>query len=393
MITRVQVKNFRSLADVDVTLGPLTVLVGRNGAGKSNFVDVIRFVSDAMRFGLDAAITKRKGMTVIRRVVPTEAIDVEISLTVETEQLHGEYAFVIGGEQQGEYRVKRETCQLKESAESSVVVEFETVEGKWHKPPSSEGFWNGFIIDPKALVLPTVSAFSSSFLSVLHHFLTHTRCYTIFPSALREPQKPLSEYPLMEHGENLASVLRQLREKGEWFPDILAALGQVVDDVSDIDVREVGSFLVTVLKHEEQGGSPAWFDLAMESDGTLRVLGLLVALYQSPLPYRSPVPWLIAIEEPELFVHPGALGMLSEVLREATQRSQVLITTQSPDLISYFGADELRVVEKQKGVTNIGPVDDRQRKILNEQLFSAGDLLRIEGLRRIPVAITGGDNA
>ncbi len=62
MITRVRVKNFRSLADVDVTLGPLTVLVGRNGAGKSAFIDALRFVRDALRSNVEEAVRQARGL-------------------------------------------------------------------------------------------------------------------------------------------------------------------------------------------------------------------------------------------------------------------------------------------------------------------------------------------
>ena len=120
--------------------------------------------------------------------------------------------------------------------------------------------------------------------------------------------------------------------------------------------------------------NPLWFPIDQESDGTLRVLALLAALYQKAPNH------LIAIEEPELSIHPGALAVLSEVIEEAATRSQVIITTQSPDLISRFHADQLRVVEMVDGETHIGPIDEGQRESINKQLFSGGDLLRIEGL-------------
>ena len=163
-----------------------------------------------------------------------------------------------------------------------------------------------------------------------------------------------------------------------FYADLVAALGRVIAGVRGIRVQEVGGYLVTELEHEMQNGQTAWFPLAQESDGTLRVLGLLAALYQST-PHS-----LIAIEEPELSIHPGALAMLSEVIEEAATRSQVLITTQSPDLISRFSADQLRVVERVGTETKIGPIDKGQRETINKQLFSAGDLLRIEGLHVSP---------
>ena len=90
--------------------------------------------------------------------------------------------------------------------------------------------------------------------------------------------------------------------------------------------------------------------------------------------------FLIGFEERDLSIHPGALAVLSEVIQEAATRSQVLITTQSPDLISRFSADQLRVVERVGTETKIGPIDEGQQEAINQQLFSAGDLLRIEGL-------------
>ena len=73
-----------------------------------------------------------------------------------------------------------------------------------------------------------------------------------------------------------------------------------------------------------------------------------------------------------------------DVIREVSLRQQVLITTQSPDLISLFQPDELRVVERVGGTTQIGPLDSIQRKAIVNQLFSGGDLLRVEGLHREP---------
>ena len=119
-----------------------------------------------------------------------------------------------------------------------------------------------------------------------------------------------------------------------------------------------------------------YFDAAVESDGTLRILGLLAALYQKRRPS------LTIIEEPELHLHPGAMGVLVDVLREASLRGQVLVTTQSADLMNELESDELRVVEKINGVTHIGPVDDEYRKSVEMELFTPGDLIRVEGFRR-----------
>ena len=102
---------------------------------------------------------------------------------------------------------------------------------------------------------------------------------------------------------------------------------------------------------------------------------------------------LLAIEEPELALYPDALGLISDILRESALRNQVLFTTQSPDLIARFGADELRVVENKNGATSIGPLAAHQRQVLEEEIFNAGDLLRIEGLHTAPVIVPDLANA
>src|SRR5690606_8360330 len=111
-----------------------------------------------------------------------------------------------------------------------------------------------------------------------------------------------------------------------------------------------------------------------ESDGTLRLLGILTALYQVPTPP------LITIEEPELAVHPGALKMLYEVLEEASHRTQLIITTHSPDLISYCAPENLRLVVQVEVATQIALLEQRQIDNVHAALFTTSDLRRIARL-------------
>ncbi len=375
MITRVQVKNFRNLADIDVQLGPLTVLVGRNGTGKSTFLDALRFVRDALLLGFNKAIDQRGGFYAICSWSPDEeSSNIEISLEL-TEGGHiARYSFGIGVGQQGILQVKYEFFEVP-SLNQKAIVRFETRQGKWTTQPADYGINQIHLegtVTTDALMLPKLS--STIDVQETYDYLIATNFYAVFPNTLRVPQRQTSEPILLEDGQNLASILRNIIKQKSFYADLVSALGCVVAGARDIRVQEVGGYLVTELEHEARNGQTAWFPLAQESDGTLRVLGLLAALYQGA-PHS-----LIAIEEPELSIHPGALAMLSEVIEEAATRSQVLITTQSPDLISRFSADQLRIVERIGTETQIGPIDEGQREAINSQLFSAGDLLRIEGL-------------
>ena len=112
------------------------------------------------------------------------------------------------------------------------------------------------------------------------------------------------------------------------------------------------------------------------SDGTLRAIGLLAAVFQRP------VPSLIAVEEPEATIHPGALESVLDLLRHASKHMQVVITTHSPDVLDakWIAERHLRIVEWTEGATRVAPLSEATRKALHDHLMGAGELLRSNAL-------------
>lgn len=140
-------------------------------------------------------------------------------------------------------------------------------------------------------------------------------------------------------------------------------------------MSKAASYLVVQFRHGANGQGK-WFDAAQESDGTLRVAGILTALLQEP-----PLP-LVGIEEPELTVHPGALPLLMDYLRQASDPSQVLLTTHSPELLNLVAADDVRVVVRSNSGTRIGGMAEDQRDAVTHGLLRLGELMTSEGLRQ-----------
>ena len=121
------------------------------------------------------------------------------------------------------------------------------------------------------------------------------------------------------------------------------------------------------------------------SDGTLRALGILVALFQG-FGNSKGQRTLVGIEEPEIALHPAAAGVLIDSLREATYRSQVLVTSHSTDLLddSSIPDDAILAVVAEHNETKIGLLDDTGRSALRDHLYTAGELLRMDQLRPDP---------
>lgn len=391
MITEVSVKNYKSLRDVKVTLGDLTVLVGRNGAGKSAFVDVLKFIRDALTFNLETAISHRNGISKLIHGFTNDQYPryFEISAKMGDPLYHhqtlgGSYRFRVDELNQNDYQVTEEDCKFKSASFERRGNRLATTGLYTHITDSTMNvtFTN---MESTSLALPLARTLESGLLDALYQMLIHSRFYSPVPEDLRLPQRQFSPDALHDTANNLAACLQHILNSA-WGDDLKRTF-QRITGVADLQVEQFRSYLYIQTKHEMPEGSSVWFELGQESDGTIRILALLVALYQDLQDM------LLVIEEPELSLHPGALSVLAGVIKEASLRNQIIITTQSPDLISEFPIATLRVVENRQGSTVIGPLLPEQIEAINRDLFTTGDLLRIEGLRTTPFEPVSADNA
>ena len=379
-IDRVWARNFRSVATLDLELGDLTVLVGRNGTGKSNTVRTLRFLRDCEVVGFEKAVHDEGGTGVLK----TKGTDY-VEVGIEASGFYGcaRYWVILSaggaGGRREEASVKPEGHRNWTTVRSGgEEAEWETVgEDRMGRPilhrlvPHVEGRVRDGAVGEGMLegVENTVGEVVDSLRSMSF--------YDFSPSALKEPQRP-SPPPLDDGGSNLTTVLASALTgpDGSTFQQSLRLL---VDGTRGLEVRDLGSYLIAEVLYDAGGDGAAdlaRFDLGLESDGTVRLIAILAALYQSPP--RS----LVVIEEPERNIHPGALAILADVIREASTRMQIVVTTHSPDLIDHFDPDDIRVVERVDGATTVGRMDATQREAVRSKLFSTGELLRMEGLYR-----------
>lgn len=371
-LTRVVIKNFKSIAACDVRLGPLMFFVGPNGAGKTNFLDALQFVADALTAGLDEAIRRRGGFPeVLHRGAPQPEVALRLEFRLGDGR-RGIYSFAFGAVAEGA-RVRKEYCLLRDAtgSEEQATLRREDGEVRISPPPSMSTVGR-----PDRLYL---TAIAHRELGQVLDSLTGMRIFRFDLAAMRTLQPAKGSAQLLPDGKNIAAVLNRLSpERRARVVDYLRAITPELLSVeveSLLDQAIVG-FTQTV------AGAPHRFLAPAMSEGTLRALGILVALLQPDASSERRLP-LIGLEEPEHALHPGALAVLLEALREGSAQRQVLVTTHSADLLENkeIRPEEILALEAVDGTSQLGPVDESSRTSVRDRLFTAGELLRIGALR------------
>lgn len=378
IITRLRIQGFRSLQDVTLTLEPVTVLVGPNGAGKSSLVSALVFLQDSLLNSPEQAFRTLGGFESLctnlgapstdrhPKRADSIALDVEISSRA-ADVFRGNYFVRFKSTGDGNWEIDKEIGETFTGIEQEKHY-FEVQQGKWVQ--SVDG------IEPRLaanrLALPLLSGVSD-FLP-LYTALSSIRYYDVSSQAISALHEPDQSHVLSTDGSNAASVLRYLQKDKDLFGRVMQTLQRIVGSVRKVTARESGRFLTLSFEETISGRTTANFEAQQMSEGTLRALGVLLAAYT-----LEPSA-LIILEEPERAIHPGAAAALAEALQEAGLRTQILVTTHSPDLITYFDIEGLRAVKREKGITQVGTIKPAQMESIKESLFTAGEIHRFEGL-------------
>lgn len=378
-LRRVRLQNYKSIGGCSLELRALNFLVGPNGAGKSNFLDALHFTSDALGNTVEHALRDRGGIAEVRR----RSLGHPRNFKVELDWLlpsgdYGTYAYSIGAKSQGGFEVQSEKCTVHFADLAQKPAGFEVRAGVIESislPLSPARL-------PDRLFLHEVSGQPE--FRPLYEALVGMGFYNFSPDIIRKPQSPDPGQVLALNGENLASVLKRLDDANHAARKarLVELLGLVVPGITGVSPRSLARWETLEFRQSMVGSEDSWrFDAGNMSDGTLRALGVLVALFQPPSSEGRSVP-LVGIEEPESALHPGAAAVLRSALFEASTHTQVIVTSHSPDLLDdkAITADSLITVVNRGGETFLGPVDAANREALRDRLFTAGELLRLNQL-------------
>jgi len=379
LITRVRLQNYKSIGRCDVKLGALTFLVGPNGAGKSNFIDSLRFVAEALRTTLEHALRDRGGIGEVRRRSAGHPNNFAVRLDFALEDTVGSYFFRIGAKPRGAWEVQEESCRVRPTVFGGPPAHFRVESGNVKEcsastyPPSA----------PDRLYLLNASGLPE--FRPLYDALSLMGFYNLNPDKIRELQSPDPGNILAGDGSNITSVYENLsRDHGAASQRVADYLSEVVPGVMGVDVKMLGPKQTLEFRQMVAGSKDPWRFLAANmSDGTLRAFGVLVALFQTANGNRAIR--LVALEEPESALHPGAAGVLLDSLTEISQKTQVLVTSHSPDILDHPDiSGDILAVQADSGSTELAPLDEAAHSALRDRLYTAGELLRAGQLKPDP---------
>ncbi|MGO9259918.1 MAG: AAA family ATPase [Bryobacteraceae bacterium] len=350
----ITIQGFKSIASVEkLELRPINVLIGPNGSGKSNFIGVFSFLHAVREGGLQAYVTAAGGAEKVLHFgsKTTKEITIHLSFLEEVNQ----------------YRLK-----LAPTADDSL---FPSEEYSYYwKKPHPRPYSDSVLPRERRLEAGISDPNLQRTASWVRERLGGWRLYHLHDTSSSSPMRKTASVDdnhfLHPDGSNLAAFLYYLLERHSDSYNLIRRTVQRVapffDDFRLKPLRLKPNDIKLEWKHRN---SDQYFDVSSLSDGTLRFIAL-ATLFLQPANHR---PSAILVDEPELGLHPYAIGMLASLIRQASVLTQVIVSTQSSLLLDHFQPEDVLVADRVDGGTQLTrPDPERLAKWLED--YSIGQL-------------------
>lgn len=428
-LNKLTIRNYKSLRNITISPTSLAVLLGPNASGKSNFSDAIHFLSEIHGQGLETAIARKGGYENIafrKQRRSKSSIDFEVVIDATARDIakatyaprkYGDnnYKFRIchkfsvvasGGGIRAAFRVSSEELTVAVSANQSNDRYSEIV--KIHrglqrdleiKVSNKEELALGIKNEKYRVTLPDtltdqslfinglyISGIKSAEIAMFPRYITRViadfKAYQFTTSPSRNPGVPTPNPILSYDGENLPAIVDWLQRKHpEKWEIVMSAMRDVLPGLTEINVQYLHTKRLGVFFQEEGFGRPWGVDEV--SDGTVQSLVLLVAAV-------DPRSSFLVIEEPENSVHPWILRVIVNRLREVSKSKNVIITSHSPTLVNLLSPDEIWLISRKKGESQINRLIDLEPLLAADWKKGAYLLSDFLDTGAVPQAVPGG---
>jgi predicted ATPase len=341
----INIKGYRPFGDFSAKFGPLEVIVGANGSGKSSLFEFLRFLRDNMSGEIPPEIIPGSIGQRIFHSPGSEKLLWEVEIDVPQD-----YLITYRGELMGPVGSPRVISESVWTVPGEILME---IKGKNRLYMQGE---DKPLDSPNVLGLSTATNPRQKIVYNLRKYIRGWRFYDSFRVSrdkIRNPVLVEQEPVLQEDAGNLSSVLFYLMSIRPAFDELQQILRSTVPGFKELTVRARGAPGQVIAFWQEEGieGELVLTDL---SDGVLQLICWAV-LCVHPNP-----PSLICIDEPDQGVHPRTLAILAELFRETCERTQVLLATHSSYFLTLFDRSQIAVMRKENGEAKFAkPADSK----------------------------------
>jgi len=395
-VKKISVKNFKSFKELDVELGKFNVLIGANASGKSNFVQIFKFLRDMVNSGLNNAVSMQGGVEYLRNINIGASENFSLKVVSDTElnllgkwtkeDLVGievyettyEFALKFKGKQGGgagfeiardeliqkckfvKFEKKKKQIKKKEEigqGELRLSLDKGKISIDIHKPEEvpieMDDIYPTFLSEVKMPPNTLLLQAPLFYLPPLEEVFTDISIYDFDPKLPKKATPITGKAELEEDGSNLSIILKNITENKEKRRRLFNLVKELLPFIDNLDVEKFADKSL-LFKLQEVYFKNQYLPASLISDGTINITALIVALYFEEKP-------LTIIEEPGRTIHPHLMFKLVDMMKDASQKKKIIVTTHNPEIIKYAGLDNILLVDRdENGYSTVSKPADKE---------------------------------
>jgi len=343
MLTNVKIKGFKSISDQSIDLGKINILIGANGAGKSNFISFFKMMNQMVSGKLQLFIGVSGGADSLLYYASKQTTQIESEISFTDQNCSCIYTY---------------KKQLIQTAQNILIFNKESLLSV-DRDNESTNLWEASDTGYKESMLleNPENQLCLKFLQIMR------QCkYFQFHDTSETPKIKRNVYindnmALHSDAGNLAAILYTLKHVNTaYYKRIVSILQQIMPFFGDFVLDKNKLNKHQILLNWKESSSDLIFGPYQLSDGSLRVIALVTLLMQP----EEDMPETIIIDEPELGLHPHAIETIVSLIRYASRYSKIIIATQSSEMLDYFGLEEIIITDRADQQTIFKRLDENK---------------------------------